>query len=235
MGVAPYTEIILASKIDDEGSIISIFKDVASKEPNASFALLNVYKELPVMNTATIFEIKGSTVEFKTTPLQLAVIELCSETLIQAPFLNAGVIGKVVYVNNVHQLVSLGHFSYAEVFCDKRNTVRVRLKRPLNINMHVDGNKVPGVIRDISLGGCCVTTLAGSLLERASKVSLHIKLFHENEVIETEVPARIVRVGGGPQYECITTFQHTAETEKVLGMFIYQRQLEIIRELKEKI
>lgn len=234
MATEAYRELIVSSKFDDEASIVELFKVIAATDREATVSLLNIYKELPISNSATIFDIKGKNLEFKTTPLQLAAAHHNGETLIQAPFLNTSIIGKVIYIDQSHDLIALGHLSYAEVFYDKRNAVRVRLRVPLNVTLDADGTKVPGMMRDVSLGGCGVTTLAGPTLDRASNVTLHIKLFENDTMIEADIPARIVRLGEGPPYDCGITFLHTADTERILSMFIYRRQLEIIRELKEK-
>ncbi|WP_243374714.1 PilZ domain-containing protein [Geotalea sp. SG265] len=234
MTLSAYREVILSSKSDDEAAILAIFRDVFARETNPSISLLNIYKELPICNNATIFDFRGKNVEFKATPLQVAAIANSTETIVQAPFFNMSVIGRLVYLDLPHQLVCLGNFSYAEVLIDKRNTVRVKLRIPLNINLHADDKTVPGVVRDISLGGCSLTTLLGSNLETAEDLSLHIKIMHEGKVVEIDVPAKMVRIGPGPPHECALTFQHTSESERILSVFIYQRQLEIIRELREK-
>lgn len=229
-----YREVILSSRSDDEAAIFTIFRDVFAREPGALFSLLNIYKELPICNNATIFDIKGKNIEFRATPLQVAAIANSTETIVQAPFFNMSVMGRLVYLDLPHQLVCLGRFSYAEVLIDKRNTVRVKLRIPLNVILHADGKTIPGVVRDISLGGCGLTTLLGQELEKAEDISLHIKIMHEGKVVEIDVPSRVVRVGDGPPHECAMTFQHTSESERILSVFIYQRQLEIIRELREK-
>ncbi len=234
MNSRPYSEKIIASKEDDEAAILSIFTDIKTNRPNIPFSFLNVYKELPVSNDASIFDIKGKSVEFKTCALQIAAIHQNMETLIQAPFLNTNVLGRVVYLDSIHQLVSLSDFSYADVHFNKRSAVRVRLKTPLNVNLSVDGNRLSGMIRDISLQGCCVTTPAGAQLEKAHDIALHLKLMHDNKILEASVPTRLIRIHGAPMYNCAMMFEHTSETERVLAIFVYQRQLEIIRELKEK-
>ena len=230
----PYTEKVIVSKVDDEAAILSLFGEIRSASPNTIFSFLNIYKELPVSNDAILFDIKGKHVEFKTCPLQFAAINHNMETIIQAPFLDTNILGKLVYLDDTHHLVSLGNFSYADVHFNKRMAVRVRLKIPLNVNILMDGSRISGMIRDISLQGCCVTTPAGPLLEQAKDVSIHLKVMHDNKLMEAFVPARLLRMDGYPLYNCAMTFDHTSETEKILSIFVYQRQLEIIRELKEK-
>ncbi|HEY4744322.1 MAG TPA: PilZ domain-containing protein [Desulfuromonadaceae bacterium] len=230
----PYTEKIIVSKMADEAAILSLFGEIRTTKPNTSFSFLNIYKELPVSNKAVLFDIKGKHVEFKTNQLQFAAIHHNMETIIQAPFLDASILGRLTYLDGTHHLVSLGNFSYADIHFNKRAAVRVRLKVPLNVNLSVDGNRMSGMIRDVSLHGCCVTTPAGALLGQANDIQLHLRLMHDNKTLEAHVPVRLLRIDGAPLYNCAMAFDHTVETEKVLAIFVHQRQLEIIRELKEK-
>ena len=234
MVTKPYSEKVIVSRADDEAAILSLFGEIKSTKPNMSFSFLNIYKELPISNDATLFDIKGKHVEFKTCPLQFAAIHHNMETIIQAPFLNTTILGRLVYLDNTHQLVSLGNFSYADVHFNKRMAVRVRLKVPLNVNIFVDGDRISGMIRDVSLQGCCVTTPAGDLLEQAKDISIQLRVMHNNTLLDAFIPARLLRSDNAPIYNCAMVFDHTTETEKVLSIFVYQRQLEIIRELKEK-
>jgi hypothetical protein len=232
--VKAYHERIISSPVDDEAAILDLFNSIKTTDPEAVFSMINVYKELPISSEGKLFDVKNKKAEFKASQIQLAAIDYCKETIIQTPYLSMSIIGKLVYVDFTHQLVSLGEFAYADVHFDKRNAVRVRLKIPVNVTLKVDEKKISGVIHDISLGGCRLTTIVGSLFEQAKSISLHLKLLHKNQILQADIPSKVLRIEGGPQFKCAVQFTHTAESEKLLSMFIYQRQLEIIRELKEK-
>lgn len=238
MGLSAYNDIIVVSQADDLESIVVLLQNIFSTDTTSEFSFLNIYKELPITSSGTIVEIKHQSVEFTTSATQFAAINEAGEALIQSNFMNTSIIGKVKELDNRRGQVTLGDFSYAEVHADKRNSVRVRLKLPMNVQLAVDGNTVAGVIRDISLGGVCVSTIAGEQLERASTIQLMIKLLHSGsgQLVESRIPSRIVRIDtSGVQAQCAMVFTHTAESEQVLSTFIFQRQLEIIKELKEKI
>jgi c-di-GMP-binding flagellar brake protein YcgR len=114
----------------------------------------------------------------------------------------------------------------------------VRLKLPMQLQMVVDGNQLSGVINDVSLGGVCVRTFSGSLLEKAKSIEIKIKLLHSatHEVMEALIPSRLVRIDKREmEARCAMVFEHTPRSEQVLSTFIYQRQLEIIKELKSKV
>lgn len=238
MGLSAYNDLIVVSRADDQESILGLLQTIYTNDPKAEFSLLNIYKELPITSSSPICEIKKSTVEFVTNATQFSIINEAREVLIQSHFMNTSIIGRVKELDYRRLQVTLGEFSYAEVHADKRISVRVRLKLPMQVQLVVDGNQLAGVIHDVSLGGVLVRTFAGNMLEQAKSIQLRIKLLHAgtNETMEALIPSRLVRIDKtGVQAQCAMMFSHTPQSERVLSTFIYQRQLEIIKELKAKI
>lgn len=238
MALNAYNDIIMVSIADDHDSIHGLLRNIHATDSSSEFNFLNIYKELPITSSGKIVEIKDNTIEFVTNATQFAAISEAGDVLVQSTFMNTSIIGRAEELDNRRMQVTLGRFTYAEAHVDKRNSVRVRLKLPMNVQMAVDANQVAGVIRDISLGGVCVATFAGDQLEKASTIHLLIKLLHSGtgQLVETQIPSRVARIEkSGVQTQCAMVFNHTAETEQVLSTFIYQRQLEIIKELKDKI
>ena len=238
MSLCAYNNLVIVSQSDDQETIFGLLKNIFDKDPSSSFTFLNIYKELPITSGSKIFEIKKSSVEFFTTATQFAIMSESMEVIIQSKLMNTNIVAKVMELDSRRLQVTLGDFSYAELHMDKRKSVRVRLKLPMQLQMLVDGNTLSGVINDVSLGGVCVRTFAGHLLERANEIELKIKLLHSgtNQVMEALVPSKVVRVDKKDlQARCAMVFEHTPQSEQVLSTFIYQRQLEIIKELKSKI
>lgn len=238
MPLSAYNKFVMVSSDDDQQAIHGLLKDIHSNDATAEFTFLNIYKELPIVSSSRIFELKKKTVEFTTSSTQFFILNEAKEVIIQSNLMNTSIIGKVLEMDNRRFQVTLGEFSYAELHADKRNCVRVRLKLPLQPQIMVDGNVLSGVINDISLGGVCVRTFAGELMERARKIELKIKLLHcgSQEVMETLIPSRLARIDKKDiQARCAMIFEHTPQSERVLSTFIYQRQLEIIKEIKSKV
>ena len=239
MSMSAYNNFVVVSPADDLLTILGQLKNIFVTDPAAEFSLLNIYKELPIVSSSRIFEINNNTVEFVTNSTQFYIIEEAHDVVIQSNLMDTSIIGKVVALDNGRFHVTLSEFSYAELHADKRGSLRVRLRLPMHLLMVVDGNDLSGMINDISLGGVCVKTFAGDLLERAETIELKIKLLHSgtNEVMEASIPSRLVRIVDkkGIQTRCIMTFDHTPKSERVLSTFIYQRQAEIIKELKSKL
>ncbi len=232
MGPKPYQEKILVSRADDERAILSMLKADFSSGRNPRLSLLSVLRGIPISNNAELCDVNDKYAEFMTSPLQIVAIQFTSEAIIRMPPGNKAVIGRLNYIDDTRNIVSLKEFSFADVYIDKRMSVRVQLQPPLGVLLDVDGNRISGDIWDISLDGCNMSTVAGALLEQAHSIILNLKFMHNDAVRVIGIPARVLRIQGDFPGSCIMLFEHTTETENTLSCFLNQRQVEIIRQLK---
>lgn len=228
----PYHEKILVSRKDDEIAILSMLKASLADGRNSMLSLLNVFRGIPISNNAELFDVNDKYAEFRTNPLQILAIQSASEAIIRIVSCNKTIIGKLNYLDDARNIVSLKEFSFADVHVDKRTSVRVQLQPPIGIILDVDGNRISGDIWDISLDGCNLTTVASSILRQAHSIILNLKFMYNDSIREVGIPARVLRVHEGFPSNCIILFEHTSVTENTLSCFLHQRQVEIIRELK---
>lgn len=234
MSTQAYRQMTLSSCHEDEKSIISFFKTLMEGVPKSTLKLLNIYKEIPIRNIATVVDVKASSVTFSTAPIQLAATELCAEAFIVPLYENYRVVAKLERVDFRHGMVTFNDFRYAEVMFDKRRSVRVRFKKPVNVVLDDAGVCTSGVIHDISLDGCCVSSHSARIFPGSHRLTVSLNFLDEDKIVTLHIPAVIVRSKSGLLRQHALMFHHTGETEKVLGGFIYRRQIEIIRELKER-
>lgn len=233
-----YEEKTISSKRDDEQTILYLLQQLRTKENSRIVTLMNIYKEIPISNNAEILEVRGSHILIATNELQIAVIKACGETFISTKHFPISILGRLEDYDIKRSTVTLNNLSYAELYTNHRNTVRVRLPRPLNVIMHADNNIISGAILDISHGGCGMNTLTTAGLESANGVSLKLKLLDPTtrQVIEADIPCVVVRIDNTrPPFKVALSFTHNQLTEVVVSRFIYQRQLEIVKELREAI
>ena len=103
----------------------------------------------------------------------------------------------------------------------------------------VDGNIIGGgVIKDISLGGAALSIRTSTNLLVGMEFNLFLKLPNPmNQVItEVSLSAVIISVTGNTTtYNCIIEFQPEKVSQQQIAYFINQRQVEIIKELKDLI
>lgn len=234
-----------AAKRDDAGmdekeqqALIRSFEKLATLDSVPRITLTNIYKEIPITYPATISDVKSDHIELHTNELQLAAISQCKEVYIKGPHFERPVIGRLHSIDVRRSAVRLCKLSYAAFEEDKRVTLRVRFKRPINIIMHAGAEKISGVIHDISLGGCCLNTFVRMSFDCPQTVDIELKLLdHKSgEVCVMQIPSSIVRIqGDAAPFRCALRFEHTAQSESFLSTFINQRQLEILKELRESL
>ena len=224
------------STIDQQQAFIDIFNMLASLPHDPGITLTNVYKEMPITYPATICEIRGHHIELQTCELQLAAISLCQEAYIQSPRVGIPLLGRLEAIDIRRGTVQLSNFSHTEMHVNNRSTVRVRFKKPISILAFAGSNKISGVIHDISLGGCCINTLTRHGLENAENLQIALKLMEHTTGLGLcmQIPCTLIRITGNvPPFMCILRFDHTPQSEQLLSIYIYQRQLEILKELRE--
>jgi hypothetical protein len=223
------------SATGEQDEFIGRFEQLLAMRPDPRITLTNIYKEIPITHPATLSEVKGHQVELETCELQLAAIAQCNEAYIQCPQLGQPVLGQLESFDIRRCLVRLTNFSYKELYVNRRSAVRVRFRRPMNVVAYGGANKISGVIHDISLSGCCLNTLVGKFAE-ADDLRLELKLLAQptNEESSLQIPVTLVRViGDAPPFKCVLQFNHTQQSEQFLSVYINQRQLEILKELRE--
>ena len=236
MSYQSYNEKVIASPDDDEITIMSLLRTNLQTGRHFILPLMNVYKGIPISNRSELIDINEKYVWFKTNPLQMAAIQAASETVIRFPASDTEtVIGKLDHLDVIRNIVTLKEFTFADFHVDKRAAVRLQLLPPLNVDLHVNGNKISASVRDISIDGINITTTAvlGPILEHANSIKFHLKFLHNNVIKQAEIPVHILRVNKKSPFNCVLLFEHTFETENTLSLFLNQRQIEIIRELKE--
>jgi hypothetical protein len=221
---------------DQQLDFIGRFQELLERAVEPGITLTNIYQELPISHPASICEVRGSHLELSTSELQLAAIRHCNEVYIRSPHFPLPVLGRMDSIDRGRGVVRLSNFSYAELQAENRETVRVRFKKPTNIFIHSGSNRISGVIHDISLGGCCVNTLVRHGLEGAEGLQVELKVIDKTSGLPncTRIPSSIVQIiGDSAPFKCVFSFNHTKQSERFLSVLINQRQLEVLRELRD--
>lgn len=231
-----YEHLFSLSRQDDRTETFRILKRLAQEK--RKIALLNYYRDVPIENSGRIIDVEGDEAEIETSELQSKLINLHRKTILKSGMLGQHVLAEVRHVDTKKRTAVIGNPRAIRLHSDRRNAVRVQLKRPIAIIMEVEGNKISGSMKNISLGGCAVDTLIKELLEEHETASLNLKLPDSvtGSFTDIRLTARIVRVEGEHiPYRCALGFIHDRTSEALVASFLHQRQVEIIRELKDSI
>jgi len=231
-----FDKIIKGTEREDSLVVVQNLKEIIG----TSFSFLNYYKEIPVSYDAKLVNVDNEMAEFEVHEYQAKVIALEHKALIRshAKFaFREDIVGEAFYVNVARKKVILCKFGYAKIRSDMRRFVRVVLDKPLEADLIVEDDILKGSVKDISLGGACISVLSGEQLPQGCDISLFLKLpdISSGSIHEVGVTATVIKVAGDDApYTCILEFYPEKHSQQQISYYINQRQVEIIKELKEQ-
>lgn len=203
------------------------------------FSFLNYYKEIPVSYDATLLNVENEMAEFTVHEYQAKVINMEKKTLIHSHSMSSfpeDMFGEAFYVSSTKKRVILCNFGYAHILSDMRRFVRVLLDRPIEAELLFEDDIMKGNVKDISLGGAAISTMSNDLLIPGLDINMFLKLpeIGGGPRLEVGMSATIVNViGTTAPFTCFVEFHAEKHSQQHIAYYINQRQVEIIKELKD--
>ena len=117
-----------------------------------------------------------------------------------------------------------------------RRFVRVLLDNPVEAELLFEEDILKGNVKDISLGGAAISTMSADLLTPGLDINMFLKLpdLAGNTQREVGLRATIIKVEGtSAPFSCIIEFHPEKHSQQQIAYYINQRQVEIIKELKD--
>lgn len=230
-----YDKVVRGTEREDMLVILQFLQGMIGQ----TFSFLNYYKEIPVSYDATLLSIENEMAEFSVHEYQAKVVNLEKKTLIHSHPLSSfpeDMIGEAFYVSSAKKRVILCNFGYAHIRSDMRKFVRVLLDNPIEADLLFEEDIIKGNVNDISLGGAAVSIQTADLLVPGLDINVFLKLpeLNGNSRQEVGLSATIVKVVGTcAPYTCIIEFHPEKHSQQQIAYYINQRQVEIIKELKD--
>ena len=230
-----FDKVVRGTEQEDKQVVIAFLKGMIGQR----FSFLNYYKEIPVSYDSTLLSVENEMAEFEVHEYQAKVINLERRTLIHSHPLNPfpeDMIGEAFYVSSVKKRVILCNFGYAHIRSDMRRYVRVLLDSPVEAELIFGGDMLKGNVKDISLGGAAIRIMSADLLVPGLDINMFLKLpdLHTNSLLEVGMGATIVKIiGTDAPFVCFIEFHAEKHSQQQIAYYINQRQVEIIKELKD--
>lgn len=227
-----YNIFTVADVHKDEKAILEVLKGIFKGELSNDLRVLNYYKEIPVSYEAEITHIDDDLVEMRVHQHQAVVMYVEKITFLKSSHFPHDVVAKV-YKANITKCIGLLHnFSYGQVRAERRRFVRVQIVEPVKVNFRRADQNFNGRLVDISIGGLSLETL--------EKIDLDIDtagiLTAELPNGKLEMPGRLLKVASlEAGWGYIFEIEASARIEAGISQFIFQKQVEIIRELKDQL
>ena len=231
-----FDRVIRGTEREDNLKIVEFLKGMVGQ----SFSFLNYYKEIPVSYDAKLLSIENEMAEFGIHEYQAKVITIERQALIYAHEKSAikdDMVAEAFYVNVAKKRVILCKFGYAKISAHLRRFVRVMIDIPVAANLLFDENDIPGNIIDISIGGIAVRVETNELLNIGMVVNmfLHLPDIQSGAINKIEISGTVVKIlNEDTSSVCYIEFRPENKIHQLISYFINQRQVEIIKGLKDE-
>ena len=222
----------VAGPQEDNRQILEILAAIGKGTLANDLRLLNYYQSIPVNYGAKVETIERDAVELSVNQQQAVVMHIEKQTFLKSSHFPQDVLAAVSYVNVDKCVAIVTKFAYAVVRAERRQFVRVEVKERVEGTFSAPEVTLAGTLNDISIGGVAIAGDIPNPPENGLEGSVRLAIPGG----PFEIPARLLRViqtGGRSLAICET--RPDPRTEKAISQYIFQRQVEIIRELKDSI
>jgi len=221
---------------EDRAMIIAGFQDIVKRGARPAFRLVNYYKGLPISYPATIVEMSGGILELDVHQQQAVAIDKTRRVFIKCGYFDNSILADVQNADVRRMSVSLRNFTFVEIMAERRDTLRLELEAPTDATISSETHRLSGKLFDVSLGGFSIRTTDRCPFAKGVEVRLRVMIPNllQNTVTGIETVACHVETIAEPNGDiCRFSFQGDPQSEAAISRFIFQRQVEIIREIKE--
>ncbi|MBJ6726033.1 PilZ domain-containing protein [Geomesophilobacter sediminis] len=226
-----YQRIQIKGEEKDSAEIVEILaKMKAGKIPN-DLRFLNYFKEIPVSYGADLLTVETDSAEFEVHQVQAVVMSTEKVTVMKSDAFRRDVLANVTYVNIEKSRIVLSRFSYAVVRADRRMSVRVALTDDvIKASFTSRNGEISGTLNDMSLTGVSISVPSVPNFSPSEVGIVTVSL----PVGTLTLPATLLKVTDDPEASRVAfQIEPDRDTENLISRFIVQRQVEIIKELKE--
>ena len=230
-----FDKIVRGTEQEDNLVIVQFLKGMIGQR----FSFLNYYKEIPVSYDATLLNVENEMAEFEVHEYQAKAINLERRALIyshEKSQVLEDMSGEAFYINIAKKRVILCKFGYGKIRSNRRRFVRVQLDTPVGVDLAFDNDILTGSIYDLSLGGAAMLVNSKELLVPGSDINVFLKLPDNQsaKIIEVGMSATVIKVvGDEAPFTCYIEFHAEKHSQQQIAYYINQRQVEIIKELKD--
>lgn len=221
---------------DDQALILKTFLEKYTTKDGSKVSLTNYYKGLPIIYPATILGVERGNLDVEVNPQQAVAIASDHYTLIRSKLFPFPIVAHVQYVNVKKHIASLNKLCFVEVLAEKRAAVRLNLEPPVHATIQHDEQDIAGVLVDISTQGLAVEV--DDYIELESGLDVSVKFMLADPVLMKQnlikVHATVVEItGDASPYGYKLRMNPEKHQEQLISRYSFQRQVEIIRCLKE--
>ena len=231
-------KIINVSEEMDDREVIDILLQAifTNKSP---IKLINIYKGLCINTSSVILKTTADEVDVTFQQLQGTVMNFEKSTVIQSSSFSKDIVADVVYVNTKKKFARLNNFRFAQGSANSRKYSRVTCSQRTPIAVLHDKGTLNGSILDISMNSIAIKTRLYDNIEslELSVVTLNFTLPNNSPegYVKLSLEAEVKFIMCDKDFcKVIVDLYENQASESILMEYVYNRQKEIIIELKRQ-
>jgi len=227
---------VVKSFDEDQAEIFATLKNALAGKKLPPLKLINYFRGLPLIYPATVEGIEHGIIDLDVQPQQAVAMAADHYTIIRCKLFPHDIAAHVQYVNVPRHAASLSKLRFVEIMAERRSSVRLEPALPTQAAFPFQGQDMPGRLFDISISGAAISTDEYLDMPPGSETSLRFKLpdLAQNNLFPIKAEAKLVHIEGYTS-PYIYSFAINPENlvEQQLSRYIFQRQIEIIRDLRD--
>ena len=231
-----YSTRIVKSFDEDQADIFAALKSALAGKKLPPLKLINYYKGLPLIYTATVATIERNLLDLDVQPQQAVAMAADHFTLIRCKLFPHDIAAHVQYVNVPRHAASLSKLCFVEILAERRSSVRPELANPTQAAFQFQGKDISGRLFDISTNGAAIKIDGYFDIPPGSETVLSFMLpdLVQNKLFSIKAEAKLVIIDGNasPYNYCFAIYPGKLVEQQLLR-YIFQRQIEIIHDLKD--
>lgn len=222
----------------DQAGILKTLHDACTPKDGLKVTLTNYYKGLPLTYPAKILGVERGTVDIDVSPQQAVAIADDRYTLIRSTLFPYPIVAHVQYINVKRHTASVNKLCFVELLAEKRGAVRLNLEPPIRATIQYEDQVIIGGLVDISTQGLAILVDDYAPLETGAEMSVRFML--PDPVLMKQalvkVPATLIEIAESVSpYRYKFKISPEKHQEQLISRFSFQRQVEIIRGLKDTV
>jgi len=221
---------------EDLAEIVATFRELL-KHGETRVKLINYHQGLPLCYPATIVGVENGMIDLDIHPQQAVAIQRDRYTFIRCEAFSHAIGAHVQYINIRKRAATLLRFFYADIMAEKRSALRLVLNPATDAAFETPDGKVSGKLIDLSTGGATVMTEHAPDIPEGAEFKLQFMLPNiiQNTHTIAATPAFYLGTterGGSHLIRFVITPDKNLEQQ--ISQYLFQRQVEIIRDLKDE-
>jgi c-di-GMP-binding flagellar brake protein YcgR len=221
---------------EDQFEIMSILANALKNRPKLEIQLINYYKGMLVSFKAAVVEINNGIIELDVHSQQAVAISDEHYTFIRSKLFRHDIVAIAQSISIKRKAASLRQLCYVEILAERRNHLRLKLNPSIDAFYTSNQGVVRGSLIELSTAGTIMTVYNPTDMGMEDEAQLLFLLPYsdQNTTCNIKVSARLITILEDRRpFRYIFGFAADKISERHIAKYLFNRQLEIVRELKD--